>query len=129
MEIVERSRELEEMLTPAHNATEKGLGEGLVHHKQAGQEQILLLFKTTRCKRCKEWSDRSVQGRQQHLGKTTGKYRRINTGQKVRARKMKQLWQYPSLTELLLILKNLLSNRSLPQQMYNHKLLSVFHYL
>lgn len=44
---MERSRELEEMLTPAHNPTEKGLGEGLVHHKQAGQEQILLLSKIT----------------------------------------------------------------------------------
>lgn len=42
LEIVERSTELEEMLTPAHNPIEKGLGEGSVHHEQAGQEQILL---------------------------------------------------------------------------------------
>lgn len=42
LEIVERSRELEEMLTPANNPTEMRLGERPVHRKQAGKEQILL---------------------------------------------------------------------------------------
>lgn len=61
LETLERSRELEEMLTPAQNTREKGLGEGPVHHEQAGHEQTL--FKTTRYKKCKEWTDRSVKGR------------------------------------------------------------------